>query len=154
MKRTAEKTLSIISLVFTVISIISSFFLVGFARLVSGGEFGREMEKELLADPNITPEDIEMTLWLFEFLEGFIWFFVAILLISLIATIIGIVFIWNNKNPKIAGIMFIIAGLFAGIISPTSIMLYIAAILSFTSKPPVDDYSFAGENHDDSMRPL
>lgn len=156
MKRTAEKVLSIISLVFTVLGIIGSFFMVGFMKLVTGGALGEELEMELFNDPNLTPEDIEATLWAFDFLEGFSWFFVVVLIISLIATIVGIVFMWKEKNAKLAGIMFIVAGLFAFIISPTSIMLYIAAILCFTRKPPLDggNQSFVEENYDDSMRPL
>ena len=43
------------------------------------------------------------------------WVFIIILVISLILNIIGIVSISKNKNPKLAGIMFILAGLFAGI---------------------------------------
>ena len=156
MKRTAEKVLAIISLIFTVFGIIGSFFLVGFMKLVTGGEIGEEIEMELFSDPNITPADVEATLWAFDFLEGFSWFFVVVLIISLIATIVGMVFMWNDKNAKLAGIMFIVAGLFAFLITPTSIMLYIAAILCFTRKPPLDggNQSFVEENYDDSMRPL
>lgn len=156
MKRTAEKVLSIISLVFTVLGIIGSFFFVGLTKLMTGGEIGEEIEMELFADPELTAQDIEEILFLFDFLEGFSWFFVAVLIISLIATIIGMVFMWKDKNPKLAGVMFIVAGLFALIISPTSIMLYIAAILCFTRKPPLseDGQSFVEGNYDDSMRPL
>ena len=156
MKRTAEKVLSIISLIFTVLGIIGSFFLVGFMKLVNGGEIGDEIEMELFSDPSMTPADVEGVLLFFDFLEGFSWFFVVVLIISLIATIVGMVFMWNDKNAKLAGIMFIVAGLFAFLISPTSIMLYVAAILCFTRKPPLDgeNQSFVQENYDDSMRPL
>lgn len=156
MKRTPEKVLSIISLVFTVFSIIGVFFLAAFVKAFTGGELGSELEMELYADPALTAEDIEMTLWGLEFLAGFIWFMVAILVVSLIAMIVGMVFMWKDKNPKLAGVMFIIAGLFAFIISPTSIMLYIVAILCFTRKPPLigENQSFVEGNYDDSMRPL
>lgn len=156
MKRTPEKVLSIISLVFTVFSIIGSFFMVAFSKAFSSGILADEMEMELYADPTLTAEEVEMSMWIIEALEGFSWFIVAVLVISLIATIVGMVFMWNDKNPKLAGIMFMIAGLFAFIISPTAIMLYIAGILCFTRKPPLtmDDQSFASENYDDSMRPL
>lgn len=155
MKRTPEKVLSIISLVFTVLSIIGSFFLVAFSKFFNSEEFAEEIQADLYTDPALTPEDVEMTMWVFEALEGFSWFIVAVLVISLIATIVGMVFMWKEKNPKLAGIMFIVAGLFAFIVSPTSIMLYIAGILCFTRKAQLmDDQSFVGESHDDSMRPL
>lgn len=156
MKRTPEKVLSIISLVFTVLSIVGWGLFVAFSRAFSGaGEFAKEFQMELYADPSMTDEDVELTMLGLEFLEGFSWFIVAVLIVSLIVTIVGMVFMWKDKNPKLAGVMFIIAGLFALIITPTSIMLYIAGILCFTRKPPLtDDQSFVGESHDDSMRPL
>lgn len=156
MQRTAEKILSIISIVFTVIAIIGNFLLVGFVKMMNTEPFRKEFIIELEADPMFTAEDIDMTLWFFEIFEGISWFTIIVLVISLIATIVGIVFMWNNKDPKVAGIMFIVAGVFAFIITPTSIMLYIAAILCFTRKPPMleNEHSFSDMNHDDSMRPL
>ena len=35
---------------------------------------------------------------------------------------------WNNKNPKLAGKTFILAGLFAFVLSPTSILLLILLV--------------------------
>lgn len=155
MKRTPEKVLSIISLVFTVLSIIGWGIFASFSKAFNNGGFFEEMEMELYADPALTPEDIEMSMLVFEAMEGFSWFIVAVLVISLVATIVGMVFMWKEKNPKLAGIMFIVAGLFACIITPTSIMLYIAGILCFTRKAPLtDDQSFVSESYDDSMRPL
>lgn len=154
MKRTAEKTLSIISLIFTAISVFGGFFLVSFAKFINSEIVRDGLEMDLHADPSFTTEDVELILWSLEYLEGFSWIIIVVLMISLIATIIGMVFIWNDKNPKLAGIMFIVAGLFALVISLNSIMLYIAAILSFTRKPPVVDRYLSEENYDDSMRPL
>ena len=75
------------------------------------------------------------------------WLIIIGLIISLILTIIGIVNIWKNKNPKLAGTMFIIAGLSAGILSLTSILLYIAGILCFTKKPPLtNEPQFVDDN--------
>ncbi len=154
--RTAEKVLSIVSLVFTALALLPSFILVIFGKALSDGEIRRELEADVYADPTLEPEEAQMVLSILDSVSGFGWFIVIVLFISLIATIVGMVSIWNNKNPKLAGIMFIIAGLFVFIISPTSIMLYIAAILSFTKKPPYQpsESSFVEENFDDSMRPL
>ncbi|AOV06651.1 DUF4064 domain-containing protein [Sporosarcina ureilytica] len=156
MKRTAEKVLSIISLVFTVLSIAGSFIFVGIMKAFTNGALRSEIEMELYADPELTVEDVDMILSVIEYFEGFSWFIVVVLVISLIATIIGMIFMWKEKNPKLAGILFIVAGLFAFILSPTSIMLYIAAILCFTRKPPLatNETSFVDNHYDDSMRPL
>lgn len=154
--RTAEKVLSIISAVFSTIGIIMSFVIMAFYNFLKSDPMIREeFEAEMLADPTINPADIELFYGVFNFLGGLIWLIIAGFIISLILTIIGIVNIWKNKNPKLAGIMFIIAGLFAGIISLTSILLYIAGILCFTKKPPLTNEPAFEENHyDGTMRPL
>ena len=136
MSRTAEKVLSILSVVLTAIGIIISFAsLALFNYLKSDSLIQKEFEAEiLLADPTLTPEHIEVIYGVFGLVGGFMWLIIISLIVSLILTIIGIVYIWKNKNPKLAGIMFIIAGLTGGIISLTSILLYIAGILCFTKK--------------------
>ena len=65
------------------------------------------------------------------------WGFIILLVISLVLNIIGIVSVNKNKKPKNAGILFIVAGLFAGVLSLTSILLYVAAIMCFVRKPPI-----------------
>ncbi len=156
MSRTAEKVLSIISAAFTAITIVMSFVGLAFWKnLTSDPAWRREVEMELLADPEFTPGDVEFIFSLLNFFEGFYWFIIIALIISFILTIVGIVNIWNNKKPKLAGIMFIVAGLFAGILTLTSILLYIAGVLCFTRKPPLsNDRAFTEENYDGTMRPL
>ena len=157
MKRTTEKVLAIIGVVFTALSIIFGFMGLGFLKLFTSDPVIRaDFEKEFLdIDSTLTPSDIESIYASLEFVEGFSWFFIIVLIISLITTIVGIVFIWNNKNSKLAGIMFIISGLFAFVLSPTSILLYIAGILCFTKKAPlVEEPSFVEDRSDDTMRPL
>jgi hypothetical protein len=92
----------------------------------------------------------------FNFVGGFFWLLIIGLIISLVLNIIGIVNIWRNKNAKLAGIMFIIAGVLAGLLSLSSILLYITAILCFTKKPPLQDNLYSGEqtSGDGTMRPL
>ncbi|WP_203248147.1 DUF4064 domain-containing protein [Sporosarcina beigongshangi] len=156
MKRTAEKSLSIISAVLSLIGIIISVGLVSlFNFMKEDPMFWSGLEQELLLDPAIKPEDIEVLNVFFDLFGGTLWFIVIALIISLILTIVGIVKIWNDKNPKLAGILFIIAGVLAGFISIPSILLYIAGILCFTRKPPLTDKApFTDDSYDGTMRPL
>lgn len=155
MKRTAEKVLSIISAVFTLLFIIASFAFAAFLKaILSDGTLRSEMESEFLADPTLGAEDVDMVFGMFDMFADFSWLFVIVFVISFIATIVGIIFIWNNKNPKLAGIMFILAGLFAFVLTPTSILLYIAGILCFTRKAPLTDDPTFGNQYEDTLRPL
>lgn len=156
MKRTAEKVLAIISAVFTGISVFLSFmFLSVFKTFNSDAALRQDFETELLSSQEISAEQAAVIMSMVDTIEGFSWFIIAVLLISLITTIVGIIFIWNNKNPKLAGAMLIIGGLFAFVLSPTSILLYIAGILCFTRKSPIQsDQTFVEENYDGTMRPL
>ncbi|AMQ04922.1 DUF4064 domain-containing protein [Sporosarcina psychrophila] len=157
MSRTAEKVLSILSVVLTAIGVFVSFAALAlFNYLKSDTLIKEEFEAEiLLADPTLTPDQIEIIYGVFGIVGGFMWLIIISLIVSLILTVIGIVNIWNNKNPKLAGIMFIIAGLTAGIISLTSILLYIAGILCFTKKPPLTQESqVVDDKYDGTMRPL
>ncbi|MCG3086753.1 DUF4064 domain-containing protein [Sporosarcina cyprini] len=158
MNRTAEKVLSIIAVVLTALGTVGAFFGVGMLKLItSDPAFRSEMEMELLSDPTFTPQDVEMFFNVFDILGGVIWLIIIALMISLVLNIIGIVNIWNNKNAKLAGIMFIIAGVLGGVLSLSSILLYVAGILCFTKKPPLQDEPImdsAYNENSDTMRPL
>jgi len=156
LKRTAEKILSIIAAVFTGMSIIFSFAGLSMIKGFSADEgLQEDFRTDLLSDPALTTEDVDMILFFIDALEGFSWFLIVVLFISFITTIIGIIFIWNNKKPKLSGIMFIIAGLFAFILSPTSILLYIAGILCFTRKSTLkSEPGYEEDGFGNSMRPL
>lgn len=156
MKRTAEKSLSIISAVLSTIGIITSIALMSLFNIMkSDPQFQNEFEQGILSDPTLGPEDLEVVKMLFDLFGGIMWFIIIGLIISLILTIIGIVNIWNNKNPKLAGIMFIVSGVLGGFISLPSILLYIAGILCFTRKPPLTDKTqFTDDQYDGTMRPL
>lgn len=157
MSRTAEKVISILSVVLTAIGVFISFAAMAvFNYLKSDTLIKEEFEAEiLLIDPTITPENIEVIYGAMGVMGGFMWLIIISLIISLILTIIGIVNIWKNKNPKLAGTMFVIAGLTAGIISLTSILLYIVGILCFTKKSPLtNEPQFEDDKYDGTMRPL
>lgn len=157
MSRTTEKVLSILSVVLTAIAVFISFAALAlFNYIKSDTLIKEEFEAEmLLVEPTLTPEHIEIIYGAFGIIGGFMWLIIISLIVSLILTIIGIVNIWNNRNSKLAGIMFIIAGLTAGIISLTSILLYIVGILCFTKKPPLlNESQFVDDKYDGTMRPL
>lgn len=157
MKRTAERVMSIVSAVFTGLVIILGFMGLSALKMMLADEALLLEFKEgmLSTDSSITTEDVDVIMSGLGVLEGFSLFLIILLVVSLITTIIGIIFIWNNKKPKLAGIMFIIGGLFAYIISPTSILLYITAILCFTRKPPLrEEPTFVDSPYTNEMRPL
>lgn len=142
MSRTGEMVLSVISAIMTLLSIILvTVLVVSGSSILKDEEFKKEFESTISNEPTFTETDLQlindnMSLAIDAF-SIFGWVFIIILVISLILNIIGIMSISKNKNPKLAGIMFILAGLFAGVISLTSILLYIAAIMCFVRKPPV-----------------
>ncbi|HEX5564178.1 MAG TPA: DUF4064 domain-containing protein [Sporosarcina sp.] len=156
MNRTAEKVLSIIALVLNVIGAIVAFIgLAVFNLLKNDPSFKQEFEMEMMADPALTSADIEAMYAVMNVLGGFIWLIIIGIIISIVLNIIGIVNIWKNKNAKLAGIMFIIAGALGGLLSLQSILLYVAAVLCFTKKPPLqDNLQYADQYDGDGMRPL
>lgn len=142
MSRTGEIVLGVISAIMTFLSIILVVVLVvSGSSILKDEEFKGDFQNIIADDPAYTEADIQMIddnmALAVDAFNIFGWVFIIILVISLILNIVGIVSVSKNKNPKLAGIMFIIAGVFAGIISLTSILLYIAAIMCFVRKPPV-----------------
>lgn len=118
--------------------------------------FKQEFEMSILSDPTMTDADLDAIYTFFNIVGGFIWLIIIGVLISVVLNIVGIVNIWKNKNAKLAGIMFIIAGVVGGLISLPSILLYVAAILCFTKKPPLQDDLYVEDqsSEDGMMRPL
>ncbi|SES28941.1 DUF4064 domain-containing protein [Psychrobacillus sp. OK032] len=142
MKRTGEMVLGVISAIFTAISIIAlAFLVISGSAAVNDEAVNAEIQQQILNDPALTGEEAEMLAQFLEVLPGmfsaFGWGFIIVLVISLVLNIVGIISVTKNKKPKLAGAMFILAGLFAGIISITSILLYVAAIMCFVRKSPV-----------------
>ncbi len=142
MSRTGELALGIVSAVFTFLgTILTVIFLVGGSSVFTDEAFLYEFEQEIYNDPTLSEieaqETIDIMSVFFEMFTVLGWLLVATLVISLVLNIIGVVSVSKNKKPKLAGVMFIIAGVFAGILSLTSILLYIAAIMCFVRKPPV-----------------
>lgn len=147
MKRTGEIVLGVIGSIFNVIGIIGLLFLMigasGFMNSSDYEIFMEQMQMEIQNDPTLTAEDAQiaadMMPAIFEGIGVFGWIILVGLIISLILAVIGIVKISKNRSPKAAGALFIVAGIFAGILSLTSILFYIAAIMCFVRRPPVQD---------------
>lgn len=142
MSRTAESVLGIISAIFTVLAIILlSLVVIGGSAAIQDDTISSEIQQEILRDPTLTGQEAEAVAQVFDILPGvfgvFGWGLIIALVISLVLNIIGIVSVRKNKNPKLAGIMFILSGLLAGILSLTSILLYVAAIMCFVRKAPM-----------------
>ena|SRR5699024_1271104 len=156
MKRTAEKVLGIISAVLTLLGIFLSFAFSAIMKLMTNDEdIIGEFEAELYADPQINPEDVEIILSVVNTVEKFGTVAGVLFILSLVLTIIALVAVWNNKNVTLAGVMFIVSGLLAFVLTPMSIMLYIAGILCFTRKaPPADMIDTNQDSEYEAMRPL
>lgn len=129
--------------------------LAFFNLMQSDPEIRGEFEAELYSTPEMTQDDIDIFLSMFNLVGGFMWLGIIFAAVSLLLTIIGLVKVWNNSNAKLAGILFIVAGLLGGVVSLPSILLYIAGILCLTKKPPLlEDTLYVDEMNDGSMRPL
>ncbi|ANU08900.1 hypothetical protein A1A1_11221 [Planococcus antarcticus DSM 14505] len=135
--RSGEKVLGIIGIVFNILAI--ALIGVAMASYSTMPEMRQFMEDEILADPTITnPEDVQIMLDMMS--SGFTvmgWVMIALLGLSTILAIIALVNLRKKGKASVAGIFFILAGLFAGLLSPTSIVFYIAAIMCFVRKPQI-----------------
>lgn len=157
--RTGERVLGVIGIVFNVLTIILLALMMTSLSGFEGTEQHQQLEQEILNDPMFqTADEAQMALETFNaFLGGFGvfgWILVAFLIISTIFAVLALVKLKGNRNVRMAGGFFIVAGLFAGILSLTSILFYIAAIMCFVRKPPMrdddllrkDDNTYADEN--------
>lgn len=152
-KRTGEKALGIIGSIFNVIGIILSIIVITSLSGFEGSQMQMQMEEELRNDPNITnPQDAEMAVDTFNALvAGFDvigWVVVILLAISTVFAILAITKLKSFDKASTAGIFFILAGIFAGILSLTSILFYIAAIMCFVRKPPLREDELMGRSNE------
>ncbi len=155
MNRTAEKVLGIISALLITFGLLIIISLTVFFNMNKENPvFIEAMMTDFENDPSTMIIEPEMLVSFLNLLGGVMWFGVALSVISLILTILGLKYIWKNDNPKRAGILFIITGVLSGIISIPSILLYIAAILALTKKPKMEDDMLYTQVEDNSMRPL
>ncbi|WP_303966960.1 DUF4064 domain-containing protein [Sporosarcina ureae] len=136
--RTAERILGIISLILLTLSVVGTALIAFFWNMASTDPtFMEEFRMEIVNEGVLNTDEVDMFMSFMGSFSTVIWVLVVVAFIGLVLNIIGLVKVWNNKSPKTAGILFIIAGLLGGILSLPSILLYIAAILCFTKKPPM-----------------
>ncbi len=145
MKRTAERVLAIVSSILIGLGLLFiAFITISMGALFKIDEFKTELVNDLMQDPNLNlnREEIIAVLQLFESFTAFGWVFFIIGMIALILAIVGAVQVGNPMKVKAAGVMFILSGIMAGVVTLPSILLYIAAGMTFIRKPPLPDQPF------------
>ncbi|MFD1032051.1 DUF4064 domain-containing protein [Metaplanococcus flavidus] len=138
--RTGERVLGIIGIVFNVIGIILLAWLITSINNLEGTAEFEEFQQDFMNDPAFegNPEEAQMVMDLMREGAGVVgWVIVAILVLSTILAIVAVMNLKKTRSAQLAGIFFILAGLLAGVLSPTSILFYIAAIMCFVRKPPM-----------------
>lgn len=148
-KRTGEKVLGIVGTVFNILGIILSIIMITSLAGFENSDMHRQMEQDLRNDPMMTsPEEAQMAVEAFNaFVQGFDvvgWVLIILLAISTVFAILAMTKLKSIGSANTAGIFFIIAGIFAGILSLTSILFYIAAIMCFVRKPPMREDELMG----------
>lgn len=140
--RTGERVLGIIGIVFNIITIILFVWLITTLNGLEGTAEFEQFEQELMNDPAFegSPEEAQVVMdFIVDTAGVFGWTMVAVLVLSTILAIVSLINLKKTRSAKLAGLFFILAGLLAGVLSPTSILFYIAAIMCFVRKPPVQD---------------
>lgn len=138
--RTGERVLGIIGIVFNVIGIILLAWLITSLDNLEGTAEFEQFQQEIMNDPAFegSPEEAQMVVeFIMNSVGVFGWVGVAILVLSTIFAIVALMNLKKTRSAQLAGIFFILAGLLAGVLSLTSILFYIAAIMCFVRKPPM-----------------
>lgn len=139
MKRTGEMALGIIGIIFNVLLSLLGAFL---AWAGNSDELQLFLNEEMANDPaiNASPAEISTVL---ESMSAFGWVVVPAAVFGIIFGIIAIVNIKGNKNPKLAGWMYIVGAVVTGLVSVgfgflPALLYLIAGIMSFVRKAPAD----------------
>ncbi|MDQ0429595.1 putative membrane protein [Planomicrobium stackebrandtii] len=136
--RAGEKVLGIIGIIFNILAIaLIGFAMASYANVQGTPEFQQFIEDEIMSDPAFsTPEEAQTVINMMSSSFSVVgWVLIALLVVSTILAIIALINLRKNKKASTAGVLFILAGLFAGLLSLTSILFYIAAIMCFVRKP-------------------
>ena len=140
--RAGEKVLGIIGIVFNILAIaLIGFGMASYSNAAGTPEFQQYLEDEVMADPAFSnPEEAQMVIDMMSSSFNIIgWVLIALLALSTIFAIVALVNLRKRGKASMAGVFFILAGLFAGLLSLTSILFYIAAIMCFVRKPRVQN---------------
>lgn len=143
MSRAGEVAIGIIGTILNVIFLIIVTLSVVGASTMNTEELEQVVEEQMMMDPTITQQDLMYMNDFMDVVVGLVgvvgWVFVGALVISVILSIIAVVKVSKNKSAKTAGVLFIFAGLLSGILLLAPILFYIAAIMCFVRKTPVQD---------------
>lgn len=131
MNRTIEKILAMIASILNVFGIATTGIILFGIDSFFGAENVQQQFDELQENTssNLTLADLYDISQLFGSIG---WLVIVVLIISLILGTAGMIKL--SSDTKLAGILFIGAGIFACLISVPSILYYIAAILCFIRK--------------------
>lgn len=135
--RSGEKILGIIGIVFNLLAIgLIVFSIFSLGNVENDPEFRQFLEEQIMADPGMSDMgDIEgLVDGLLTSFDVVMWVLVGLLGISTIFAILAIGRLGKSGNPNMGGVFFIVAGLFAGLLSLTSILFYVAALMCFVRK--------------------
>ncbi|WP_033543464.1 DUF4064 domain-containing protein [Planococcus sp. CAU13] len=157
--RTGERILGIIGIVFNVIGIILLAWLITSISSLEGTPEFEQFQQEIMNDPAFegNPQEAQMIVdFIMDTVGVFGWAIVAMLVLSTILAVVAVINLKRTGGANLAGIFFILAGLLAGVLSLTSILFYIAAIMCFVRKPPMrEDELYRKEDpvyHGDTVR--
>lgn len=148
MKRTGEKAIIIIATICNLLAIfITTIMFFGLKAVINDPNMVESMlnDPSLANEENITMEEFQEVLDVITPYANILgWVTIIAFVISLVLGLLAFMRLKNEntKNIKIAGIMLIVAGLISGVLSITSILYYIAAIMCFVRKPKVLNDSY------------
>lgn len=143
MKRTVEKVLTMAAIICSLLGIgLTSVIIFGMGVAFDDPNTIEEIvvEQNQAGQEQITVEEMQEAIDVIQpFISTFGWVIVALLVVSVVLGIIAFVYLMKNKSMNATGGLLIAAGVLSGLISITSILYYIAAIMCFVRKPkPID----------------
>lgn len=143
MKRTVEKVLTMAAIICSVLGIgLMSVIIFVIGVVFDDPNTVEEIvvEQNQTGQEQITVEEMQEAIDVIQpFVNTFGWVIVALLVISVVLGIIAFVYLMKNKSMNATGGLLIAAGVLSGLISITSILYYIAAIMCFVRKPKPTD---------------
>lgn len=143
MKRTVEKVLTMAAIICSLLGIgLMSVIIFGMGVAFDDPNTIEEIvvEQNQAGQEQITVEEMQEAIDVIQpFISTFGWVIVALLVISVVLGIIAFVYLMKNKSMNATGGLLIAAGVLSGLISITSILYYIAAIMCFVRKPKPTD---------------
>ncbi len=142
--RSGEKILGVIGIVFNLLIIaLIVFSIFSLGNVENDPEFRQFIEEQIMADPDMSDMgDVQgLVDGLLTSFDVIMWVLVGLLVVSTIFALLAVGRLGKKGNANMAGVFFIVAGLFAGLLSLTSILFYVAALMCFVRKGRNDNNS-------------